>query len=151
MHLSSAFIFHSTTYVEYHLSANSSFSRVHKTQPISDHNLAPFSSSLFCSMSNLGGLKCSSHPQPNCTHRPAAHLVPDSHCAVVLSGRGQKRRGWGTVRGHILFWGWLWDCYYHFQSIKAIPLAFSHSLSPSKLKEMKVCLCSIPCYITSMH
>ena len=33
------------------------------------------------------------------THTPTAHLVLDSHCAVVLSGRGQKRRGWGTARG----------------------------------------------------
>lgn len=103
-----------------------------------------------CSRSNFGGPKCHnllppppppppSPPHTN-THTPTAHLVLDSHCAVVLSGRGQKRRGWGTVRGgggglvcvwggHILFWGWLWDCYYHFQSIKAFSLAFSHSLS----------------------
>lgn len=32
-----------------------------------------------------------------------------------------------------------------------LSLELSLTLSPSKLKEMKVCLCSIPCYITSMH
>lgn len=32
-----------------------------------------------------------------------------------------------------------------------LSLSLSLTLSPSKLKEMKVCLCSIPCYITSMH
>lgn len=32
-----------------------------------------------------------------------------------------------------------------------LSLSLFLTLSPSKLKEMKVCLCSIPCYITSMH
>lgn len=51
-----------------------------------------------CSISNLGGLSVPICPPPTHTHT-TAHLVLDSHCAVVLSGRGQKRRGWGTVRG----------------------------------------------------
>lgn len=32
-----------------------------------------------------------------------------------------------------------------------LSLALFLTLSPAELKEMKVCLCSIPCYITSMH
>lgn len=70
-----------------------------------------------CSRSNFGGPKCHnllppptppppSPPYTN-THTPTAHLVLDSHCAVVLSGRGQKRRGWGTVRGVVVVW---WVC-----------------------------------------
>lgn len=74
------------------------------------YNESLYSHHLFvCSICNLGGPKCHNLlrpsprlvPPPN-THtstRPTAHLVLDSHCAVVLSGRGQERRGWGTVRG----------------------------------------------------
>lgn len=101
------------------------------------------------------------------TGTPAAHLVLDSHCALVLSGRGQMGRGRGHREGStfsseadfeiviIIFKA----SKLHPTSPPRTPLSrffsLSHSLSltlsPSELKEMKVCLCSIPCYITSMH
>lgn len=85
------------------------------------------------------------------THTPTAHLVLDSHCAVVLSGRGQKRRGWGTVRGGTFSSEADFEIVIIIFKASKLSLSLSLTLSPSKLKEMKVCLCSIPCYITSMH